>query len=156
MIGDIQHHRLHRGQPGRQRPGVLLDQNANEPLQRAENGSVQHDRGLLAAVFGDVMGIQPSGHGKIHLNGAALPEPIQAIAQHVFDFGAVKRALAGLERPRLAGAIQRQFQRLFRLVPNFVAADPLFGPGRQRQLHLGETEIGVHLNSRSMNADTSG
>ena len=104
---------------------------------------MQHDRRPLAAILGDVMGIQPAGHGKIHLNRAALPQSVQAVAQHEFDLGAVKRAFARLQLPRQAAAVQRQFQRLFRLVPHLVAADPLIGPGGQRQLHLVEAEIGV-------------
>ena len=31
-----QHPRLHRGQPGRERPGVVLDQHTEEPLDAAE------------------------------------------------------------------------------------------------------------------------
>jgi len=38
----FEHHRLHRRQPRRHLPRVMLDQNADEALERAEDRPVQH------------------------------------------------------------------------------------------------------------------
>ena len=40
-------HHLHRRQPQREGPGVVLDQHADEPLQRAADRPVQHHRPVL-------------------------------------------------------------------------------------------------------------
>ncbi len=72
-IGDIEHRHLHRRQPGRQGTGVLLDQNADETLQTADDGTVQHHWAMAGAIFTHILCIQALGHGKIDLDGAALP-----------------------------------------------------------------------------------
>ena len=36
-VGDAEHHRLHRGEPRRQAPGVVLDQDRDEALEGAED-----------------------------------------------------------------------------------------------------------------------
>ena len=42
-------------EPGRERTGVVLDEDADEPLDRAELGGVDHHRLLTGAVGGDVL-----------------------------------------------------------------------------------------------------
>ena len=44
VVADRQHPHLHRRQPGGERAGVVLEQHAEEPLDRAEQGPVDHDR----------------------------------------------------------------------------------------------------------------
>ena len=41
---DGRHHHLHRRQPEREAAGILLDQDAEEALEAAEDGAVQHHR----------------------------------------------------------------------------------------------------------------
>ena len=55
LLGDIHDDRLHRREPGGQPAGVVLDQDAEKTLQRAEDRPVQHDRRVLLAVLVDVM-----------------------------------------------------------------------------------------------------
>ena len=74
---------------------MLLDQDANETLQAANDGAVQHDRSVTCAVFPHVLGVQPLGHGEIDLHGAALPLAPDRVFQRVFNFGAIKSAVAG-------------------------------------------------------------
>lgn len=57
LVGDIHDHRLGRRQPGRECTGVVLDEHADEALEGAENGAVQHHRARATVVFGDVVGI---------------------------------------------------------------------------------------------------
>ena len=84
-IGDIEHHRLHRGQPGRQQTGVVLDQDADEALHRADDGPVQHHRVLLLRMLVHVFGAQALGHHEIHLHGADLPGAADRVLQVILD-----------------------------------------------------------------------
>ena len=84
-VRDAGHHHLHRRQPDRQRAGVLLDQDADEALKAADDGAVQHHRAVARAVFAHVFGIQAFRHGKVHLNGAALPLPANRVFERVLD-----------------------------------------------------------------------
>ena len=77
MLSD---HRLHRGQPGRQPAGVMLEQNAEEALERAENRPMQHHRRALGAVLIDVMRPEPPRHVQVDLQRAALPVATDRIA----------------------------------------------------------------------------
>ena len=49
-LGDRDGLDLHRGEPGRERAGVVLDEHAEEPLDRAELRRVDHHRLLAGAV----------------------------------------------------------------------------------------------------------
>ena len=51
VLGDVQHHHLDRREPQRHRPGVVLDQDADEALERAEDRPVQHDRHVARVVL---------------------------------------------------------------------------------------------------------
>ena len=46
LLGNIEDDGLNRCQPQRQRPGEVLDQDADEALERAKNGPVQDDGNL--------------------------------------------------------------------------------------------------------------
>ncbi len=62
-LGDRQHPSLHRCHPRRERAGVVLEQHAEEPLDRAEQGAVQHDRSMAGIVGADVLEIESLGDG---------------------------------------------------------------------------------------------
>ena len=47
---DRRDHRLHRRQPQRELAGIMLDQDADEPLERAEDRAVEHQRIVLLAI----------------------------------------------------------------------------------------------------------
>ena len=49
-VGDRQHQRLHRRQPERELAGVVLDQDADEALEGAEQRAVDHHRPVLGVV----------------------------------------------------------------------------------------------------------
>jgi hypothetical protein len=66
-------------------PGVLLDQDADEALQAADDGAVQHHRPVAGAVFAHIFGVQPLGHGEVHLHGAALPLAAQIASLSVYS-----------------------------------------------------------------------
>ena len=60
-IGNVAHHNLSWGQPNRQGASVLFDQNTDETLHAAHNGSVQHDGAMASAILSDIFGIQALG-----------------------------------------------------------------------------------------------
>ena len=75
----------------------MLDQHADEALQRAEDRPVQHDRPVLLAVLADIGRVQPLGQHEVELQGAALPVAADRVAQDELELGAVEGALAGVE-----------------------------------------------------------
>ena len=58
-VGDRDDRRLDRRQPERERPAEVLDQDADEPLERAVDGAVDGDRPLWLAVLVDVGEVEP-------------------------------------------------------------------------------------------------
>jgi hypothetical protein len=62
-IGDDRRdHRLHRREPHREAPGMMLDQDADEALERAEDRAVEHHRAVPLAILTDIGCIEPLGH----------------------------------------------------------------------------------------------
>ena len=72
-VRDWQDRHLHRRQPDREPARVVLDQDADEPLHRAEQRSVDHHRAVLGVVGPLVAEIEALGHLEVELAGAALP-----------------------------------------------------------------------------------
>jgi hypothetical protein len=62
-------------QPQRHLAGEVLDQNADEPLQRAADCAVEHHRLRLGASHPrvDIEGTKPLGQDEVDLRRAALP-----------------------------------------------------------------------------------
>ena len=82
-------------------PGGILDQDADEALERAEDRPVQHDRPMPLAVLADVGRAEPVGQHEVHLERPALPVAADRVGQHEFELRAVEGALARVElRPR--------------------------------------------------------
>ena len=105
------------------RAGILLDQDAEEAFEAAEDRPVQHHRPVAGAVLADIFGVQPFRQVGIDLQGAALPVAADGVAQHEFQLRAVERALAGVQLVFDAGDGAGLAQRAFGLVPELVAAD---------------------------------
>jgi hypothetical protein len=78
-------HRLQRGEPKRQIAAMVLDENADEALEQAEHGTVEHHRRHLVRVLVNIEGAETTGHVEIDLHGAALPVATYGVAQHVFE-----------------------------------------------------------------------
>src|SRR5258706_10578673 len=97
-FGNSHHHGLYRGQPSRQFAGMVFDQNPDKPLQRPKHRPVQHDRGVLLAVFTDIRRAEAPWEIEVHLQGAALPIAPNGISQDELELGSVKRPFAGVQR----------------------------------------------------------
>src|SRR4030067_823940 len=130
FIRDGEYCGLHRGEPNRGSPGIFFKQNPDETLNRAKYRAVQHDRYLFAAIGRDVVGAEPTRHGEIHLNGAALPDPADRVLEREFDLRPVERPLPRLQVPGQFLAIQGMFQGMLGLVPGLVRADTVCRAGR--------------------------
>ena len=120
LVRDAAHHHLHRREPGRQRAGVLLDQDADEALQAADDGAVEHDRRVALARFGHVLGAQALRHREVDLHRAALPLAAQRILEGVLDLRAVESAVARCDDHFHPGSLQAGDQRGLGLVPDLV------------------------------------
>ncbi len=126
----------------------MLDQDADEALERAEDRAVEHDRAVTLAILADVAGVQPLGQHAVGLDGADLPGPADRVGQVEFELGRIESALARQFFPaeffgRAAARDDRFAQLGLGLVPHFLAAEALVGA--QRQLHriVVEAEVAV-------------
>src|SRR3546814_18062248 len=91
--GDRGDHHLHRRQPEREAPGMLLDEDGEETLEGAENRPVQHDRTVLLAVLANIAGAEPLRQHAVDKEDAALP-----VAAEGYEHNETK--LPPLERAR--------------------------------------------------------
>ena len=80
---------------------MMLDQDADEPLEGAEDRAVEHDRPMLFAILADVGGVEPFGQHAVRLDRADLPGTADRIGQVEFQLGRIERALAGQLLPAI-------------------------------------------------------
>ena len=57
--------RLHRCQPHREAPGIVFNQDADEPLIRPEDRAVEHDGTVLFAILPHIARIKPLGQNAV-------------------------------------------------------------------------------------------
>src|SRR3954452_13085144 len=93
-LGHRDAHHLHRGEPGRERTRVVLDQHPEEPLDRTELGGVDHHRLLTGAVSGDVLYVVPLRLGGVVLYRQHLPGAADGVARLDGDLRTVERGTA--------------------------------------------------------------
>ena len=74
-IGHSQDSDLHRRKPQRKVASAVLDQDPDEPLDRAQNSAVNHHRPGFAPLGGRVRQVKPLWQQKIKLDGSELPGP---------------------------------------------------------------------------------
>ena len=116
-VGDGQHRRLDRRQPHRESPGIVLDQQGDEPLEAAENRPVDDHRPVLGVVHADVLQLEALRHLVIELDGGALPLPADRVGDVEVDLRAVKGAVALVDVIRLPGALERTLERGLGAIP---------------------------------------
>src|ERR1035437_3633818 len=111
---------LHRRKPKREGSGIVLDEDAEEALDRAEEGAVDHHGLMTLAVFAHVLKLEAGGQVEVELHGGKLPEAAENIDEFYVDFWAVEGSFAG---DGLVGdplAVKGALQRPNRQVPVFV------------------------------------
>jgi len=72
----------------------VLDEHAEEALDRAVEGAVHHERLMALTVFADVLELEALGQGEVELHGGELPEASDGVDQVDVDLGAVKCGFA--------------------------------------------------------------
>ncbi len=142
LVGDRQHAHLFRSQPEGVITGVVLGHDPEEPFQRAEDGAVDHDRPLLAAISGDVVELEPFRQVEIQLDGGALPHPADGVFDLEIDLGAVESAAALVNLVSPALALQRFDQALGGQVPHGVIPDGFLRSGGEVDFVVVEIEGG--------------
>src|ERR1700688_3239510 len=120
---------------------MVLEQYAEEALERTEDRPMQHQRRLSLAVLVDVMGTEPRGQVQVHLQGAALPVAPDRIAQHELQLRSIEGALARVQRVFNAGGPGGLLERRLRLVPDRIAPDALGRPVGELDGHLVKAEV---------------
>ena len=94
FFAERQHFRLHGREPHGKRAGVVLDQDAEEALDRAPQRAMHHQRLVAVAVFADVFQAKAAGQIEIELHGGELPRAADGVDELDVDFRAVKRRFA--------------------------------------------------------------
>ena len=82
-------------EPEREGAGVMLDQDAEETFDGAEQRAMDHQRLMLGAIFGDVFEAETRGEIEIELDGGELPGTADGVDELDVDFGAVEGGFAG-------------------------------------------------------------
>src|SRR5579884_360199 len=134
-LADGDHAHLHRREPERERAAEVLDQDADEALERAEERTVDHHRRPLAVLVRRVLEAEPLRHLEVELHGAELPAAAERVLHVHVDLRTVKRTLARHLDELDAAVAQRPPQRLFRVVPVVVAAEPVVRAQRELDPH---------------------
>ncbi len=126
VVADRQQAHLDRRQPRREGAGVVLEQHAEEALDRAEQGAVDHDRALARAVGADVLQAEALRLVEVHLDGRQLPLAADGVTDLDVDLRAVEGAAALVDLVgQAARASSAGPQRLGGVLPVLVGADRL-------------------------------
>src|SRR5712692_9062319 len=127
LLTDRQHARLDRREPGRERARVVLDEDAHEALEGAEDRAVDHDRALRLSVGINVLEREPVRLGEVDLDGRQLPAAPERVLDVDIDLRPVERALTRVQ-------VVREPVRLERVVQGPLGRLPLrVGPHRLRR-----------------------
>src|SRR5260370_3381402 len=71
---------LHGSEPEREGSGVVLDKNAEEALDGAEQSAVDHERLVAGAILGNVFEAESSAEIGIELHGGEFPGSTDGVA----------------------------------------------------------------------------
>lgn len=93
-VGDRHHLYLDGGQPRGEGSGIMLNENAEETFQRAEQRTVHHIGLMLLAVFAGVGKVETLGKVEVELNRAELPFTPKGILDLHVDLRAIEGATA--------------------------------------------------------------
>src|SRR5215467_6942360 len=127
---------------------MVLEQNGEKALERAEHRAVQHDWGALRAVFIDVVGTEALWHVEVNLQGSALPVATDRIPEDELELRPVEGALPLVHAVVDAGGVGSGRQGRFCPVPDGIVAHPLWRPIRELDRHLLEAEVPVDVENQ--------
>ena len=129
----------------------MLDQHADEALERAEDGAVDHDRPLGLPVAVDVLEPEAIRLLEVDLDGRHLPAPSERVLHVDVDLRSIERPVARVELEREAVGAEGILQRPLGRLPLLVRSERLLGPRRQleeRLEHEGLVPLADQLEQR--------
>src|SRR4029077_9779341 len=109
--------RLLGREPQRQHSAGMLDQHADEALERAEDRAMDHHGTFLGASAVRVRQVEALGHVVIELNGRDLPFTLERVGYVNLDLGAVERAFLRIYLERDLVALYRVGELGLALLP---------------------------------------
>ena len=129
--------------------GIVLDQDADEALERAEDRAVQHHRPVPRTVLADIGGVEALGQHVVELQRAALPGAADGVLEVELELRAIEGALAlGEDRSR------SRWRRAHRPAPSRRGprsrrAAELVRPRRELDDDVGQAHVAVDRAKRS-------
>src|SRR5207253_10863131 len=118
-------------EPQRKRSREMLDQESHEPLQRAVDRPVDHDRPVRPVILARVLEPEALGLLEIELDGGALPLATDGVVELDVALWSVERPAALIDTVGGAAVFERLLERALRMVPGRVGAELLGGPRRE-------------------------
>src|SRR5574341_344263 len=131
---------LHRGKPHREGTGIVLDQDTEEPLQRPEEGTVNHEGPMRPVIVPDIGDVETLRQVEVELDGRALPGPTEGILHLQVDLRPIEGTTPLLDLIPESRTVGRPAQRHGRLVPQGRVPNRLVGSGCDKGLVLLEAE----------------
>src|SRR5438309_2851765 len=123
----------------------MLDQNAEEALDRSVQSTMHHHRLLARAVFSHVLQPKALRQVEVKLHGRKLPKPANRIHQFDVNLRPVKSGFARHGFIFNIQTLEYDFERTSRQVPLLLATDEILAvnrvPRRKLSLELVEPEI---------------
>ena len=132
---------LDRREPERERAAVVLDQDPDEALERAEERAVDHVRRVLLVVGAHVGEPEAGRHLRVELDRAHLPRAAEHVGHVQVDLRAVEGAVALVDRVRDPAPLERGAQRALGEVPLLVGAELVLGPRGELEARLDAEEL---------------
>src|SRR5258708_33454749 len=145
LLAQRQHSHLLRREPERQHAASMLDEYADEALERAEDRAMDHHGTFLGAGAVGVRQVETLGHVVIELNRLDLPLTLERVGHVNLDFGAVERALLRIYLERDLIALHRVCKLGLAHLPLLFAAEMVIGHGRELELDAIETERPINV-----------
>src|SRR5258708_26175290 len=118
----------------------MLDQHADEALDRAENRAMDHDWAFLGAGAGSIREAEALGQIVIELNRRDLPSPFQRVGHVDLNLGAVERAFLGIYLELDLVAAHRIAELRLGILPLLLGAEMLVGHGREFEIEMFESK----------------
>src|SRR3990172_1624619 len=131
---------LHRGKPHREGTGVMLDQDTEEPLQRPEERTVNHEGTMRPVIVPHIADIETLRQVEVELDGRALPGPTEGILHLQVDLRPIEGTPPLLNLILDSRTVGRPAQRHGRLVPQGRVPHRLIRSSCDKGLVLVEAE----------------
>mmetsp|Transcript_91774 Transcript_91774/g.179822 ORF Transcript_91774/g.179822 Transcript_91774/m.179822 type:complete len:230 (+) Transcript_91774:133-822(+) len=131
---------LHGGQPQREVPRGALYQHSEEALQGPEDGSVHHNRPLLAVVCGSILQFKALGQIEVTLNCRALPFAPDRVPNLYIYFRTIECTATLIETKRPAFPPKCALKCYNGFLPDLVTSNAVFRASAQHNFIFNETK----------------